>query len=841
MPLSSYAQSTQQLEQQLANLLTQIDALQKLINSQSNLPITTGDSVILDGSVPLALPYDLNTGDSGNYVSLLQQHLARDPNIYPEALVTGNYFTLTTAAVRRFQVACGLVTVGDESSTGFGRVGPRTRNALQFGCPGRIAHSTQGTTVFNARNITQKNPVQSTYTPPSTTSAGPVSPTSGPLPLSVTAKARFTTLPCNTATSTYRTYRINYDDGAYEDVYYKLSGAVDIECGKELTRVGHHTYTKSGSYTIKLEEVGPSSNEQAGVLNSFFMAYITAGPPENTAPQPTIQVRLDGNPSGIARGNTVSISWTAVNAPSNSAVRLELRRGTDGSPVGEAGIVNDLPVNGSYTWQIPQPLVNTACASGTGLICPNYITENSTYRVRAFLYEPRGACWGSINCYGGNLASSRAIANTEAFTILPFGAISSDAFIATPSSGASPLAVVFNVQANQGGSCTAGTYSIDFGDGTARQDLTVGSVCGIHVFVASHTYTTAGTWTAKFYNVPSSSVTTNMTPLNTRTITVTGDSQTSLLLSANGAQGSTSFIDSSGHHTFTVQGNTAISTTQSKSGGSSVFFDGNGDYLDVSDGGDLDIGVGGQPFTVEAWIYRTSGNTGLIFGRGGGARNWNTTNGHMYGLYFENGVTYFTINSNGSPASIHTIGLPQANTWVHVAVTYDNATFRLFINGVQQGAVGVAGGITAPTTRNATRIGRFVSTDWSLAPRSCPDGYTMVSGICTATAQCSIYFIPAAIVWGDSATVYWSAASAGTMSYPGGSFPASASGSGSTGGQNGQTSTYTFTPTSGPSCSAALAICPVGAVCNEFTGWIDELRITKGTARWTSNFTPPTN
>jgi hypothetical protein len=27
---------------------------------------------------------------------------------------------------------------------------------------------------------------------------------------------------------------------------------------------------------------------------------------------------------------------------------------------------------------------------------------------------------------------------------------------------------------------------------------------------------------------------------------------------------------------------------------------------------------------------------------------------------------------------------------------------------------------------------------------------------------------------------------------------------------------------------------------NYFNGWIDEVRISKGIARWTSNFTPPT-
>ncbi len=73
----------------------------------------------------------LAPGDSGPQVSELQTYLAQDASVYPEALVTGYYGSLTTAAVQRFQCAHGIVCDGSVSTTGFGRVGPITLATIQ--------------------------------------------------------------------------------------------------------------------------------------------------------------------------------------------------------------------------------------------------------------------------------------------------------------------------------------------------------------------------------------------------------------------------------------------------------------------------------------------------------------------------------------------------------------------------------------------------------------------------------------------------------------------------------------------------------------------------------------
>lgn len=58
------------------------------------------------------------------------------------------------------------------------------------------------------------------------------------------------------------------------------------------------------------------------------------------------------------------------------------------------------------------------------------------------------------------------------------------------------------------------------------------------------------------------------------------DGHTVLLLHFRGEDGSTAVFDSSkGKHTFTLVGNTQIDTAQSKFDGSSLLFDGTGDYL----------------------------------------------------------------------------------------------------------------------------------------------------------------------------------------------------------------------------------------------------------------------
>ena len=80
-------------------------------------------------------------------------------------------------------------------------------------------------------------------------------------------------------------------------------------------------------------------------------------------------------------------------------------------------------------------------------------------------------------------------------------------------------------------------------------------------------------------------------------------SKVSLLLSGDGANGSTTFTDTSPTpKTLTRCGDSQISTVQSKFGGASMYFDGVGDYLSLS----ASQLIGTSDFTIEAWVRLTS-------------------------------------------------------------------------------------------------------------------------------------------------------------------------------------------------------------------------------------------
>ena len=69
----------------------------------------------------------LRYGMTSDDVKRLQELLASDPEIYPEGIVSGWFGQLTRKAVRKFQCNYEIVCSGDEKTTGYGLVGPKTR------------------------------------------------------------------------------------------------------------------------------------------------------------------------------------------------------------------------------------------------------------------------------------------------------------------------------------------------------------------------------------------------------------------------------------------------------------------------------------------------------------------------------------------------------------------------------------------------------------------------------------------------------------------------------------------------------------------------------------------
>ena len=92
----------QALLAQIEQLVKLVQELQTQIAAQSAAGSTT-DTVFTN---PVTL------GSSNNSVTLLQQVLASDPEVYPEAMITGYFGTLTSSALRNFQRAWGLEVTG---------------------------------------------------------------------------------------------------------------------------------------------------------------------------------------------------------------------------------------------------------------------------------------------------------------------------------------------------------------------------------------------------------------------------------------------------------------------------------------------------------------------------------------------------------------------------------------------------------------------------------------------------------------------------------------------------------------------------------------------------------
>lgn len=132
-------------------------------------------------------------------------------------------------------------------------------------------------------------------------------------------------------------------------------------------------------------------------------------------------------------------------------------------------------------------------------------------------------------------------------------------------------------------------------------------------------------------------------------------------------------------HAVTLAGNTARSSTQSKFGGYSAYFDGAGDFLyPVNSGPDFAFGTG--DFTVEMWVYLPSlgVNRSLYDGRP------TSTNGPYVWTYVSATNTIGFLVS--SVARITGTTALAAMTWYHVALCRSGTSTKLFLNGVQEGA-----------------------------------------------------------------------------------------------------------------------------------------------------------
>ena len=135
-------------------------------------------------------------------------------------------------------------------------------------------------------------------------------------------------------------------------------------------------------------------------------------------------------------------------------------------------------------------------------------------------------------------------------------------------------------------------------------------------------------------------------------------------------------------------GNTKSSTAQYKFLTSSMYFDGNGDYIQLDSQNIANFGS--MPFTAEGWFWVASlPGSGTIYSvvdardSGGNATGWTLGIGASGNIYIYNAAT--TISG----------GSVSTSTWHHWAFTRSGTDQKLFLNGTQVGS-------TYTTSRNFT-------------------------------------------------------------------------------------------------------------------------------------------
>ncbi len=149
----------------------------------------------------------------------------------------------------------------------------------------------------------------------------------------------------------------------------------------------------------------------------------------------------------------------------------------------------------------------------------------------------------------------------------------------------------------------------------------------------------------------------------------------------------TTAADSSGNsNTATLSGATWSTTAKN---GKALSFNGTSNYVRVNDSASLHLTTG---MTLEAWVNMTGGSSWrtVIFKERPG--------GMTYSLYAQNGSNrpVGQIYTNAEQDAQGAAAVPL-NTWTHLATTYDGATQKLYVNGVQVASRAQTGSIISST------------------------------------------------------------------------------------------------------------------------------------------------
>lgn len=274
------------LQAQAQALLAQIAALQAQIQAAGGTVTATSVSSAGPSTYSASCPLvgrSLKLGLRGDDVTRLQEFLARDSEVYPEAQVTGYFGALTQSAVQKWQAKYNIVSSGTPDSTGYGVVGPRTAAAISIICSGGSINGISASASSAA---------------PTVGGFITVTPVSGSAPLTVSVIATV-----NTANSCAGAiYNLDFGDTTNPV-------SIPVEAGNcdQIKQTYPHTYQYGGNYTIKLSAQGHSTTANISVTGPAAPAppVFTPGlPRESFSAYPTTgSAPLTVTFSGIVNSN----------------------------------------------------------------------------------------------------------------------------------------------------------------------------------------------------------------------------------------------------------------------------------------------------------------------------------------------------------------------------------------------------------------------------------------------------------------------------------------------------------------------------------------------------------
>jgi hypothetical protein len=212
------------------------------------------------------------------------------------------------------------------------------------------------------------------------------------------------------------------------------------------------------------------------------------------------------------------------------------------------------------------------------------------------------------------------------------------------------------------------------------------------------------------------------------------DSNTKLLLHFNGADGSTNFIDETGK-SVTANGNVQIDTAQSKFSGAGALFDGSDDYLSTPDSGDWNFSAG--DFTIDFWT-RWDNRTGTQY-----ILSQATASGDEWAIRknADNSLTIYFTDSVGAGysgwVSTTSAVIIADNTWYHLAFVRRGSDAFIFINGAAQPLTIASNWSTAKDIAAPLLIGK-ISYDGNTYFNGWMDELRISKGIARWTANFSL-------------------------------------------------------------------------------------------------------